>query len=249
MPPGLMTSFNVSVGPFYSFFYHLNWLLLLIAQKYLKIPQTSFFPKHGSGSDSCWPSSQPSLGSFQLQLPCSLVGCWNERIQVPRANPQALGMTLAAFFSPDLELQVQMHLGVYKLVNCLFILEDLTNTWIRQKYKFPPALWWFKWDLSSLLTSISQSYHCRWCPVWAGSSLSRAGPQLEWSHFLRGKRKLQYSWCQIRLVDSRKPPALSDHLVSHSSLTLRWKKCQSLHLGLAATSNLKCLCLYFRSHC
>lgn len=63
MPPGLMTSFNVSVGPVYSFFYQLNWLLLLITQKYLKIPQTSFFPKHGPGSDSCWPSSQPSLGS------------------------------------------------------------------------------------------------------------------------------------------------------------------------------------------
>lgn len=29
------------------------------------------------------------------------------------------------FFPPDLDLKVQMHLSVYKLVHCLFILEDL----------------------------------------------------------------------------------------------------------------------------
>lgn len=64
MLPGLMTSFNVSVVPIYSFFYQLNWLLLLIAQKYHKIPQTSSFPKYSSGSELCCLSSQQSVGIF-----------------------------------------------------------------------------------------------------------------------------------------------------------------------------------------
>lgn len=56
-----MISFNVSGVPIYSFFYQLSWLLLLIAEKYLKIPQISSFPKHRSDSELCCISSQQSV--------------------------------------------------------------------------------------------------------------------------------------------------------------------------------------------
>ena len=62
MLPGLKTSFNVSIVPLYSFFYQLNWLLLLIAQKYLQIPHTSSFSKYRSGL--CCLSSQQPVGIF-----------------------------------------------------------------------------------------------------------------------------------------------------------------------------------------
>lgn len=61
------TRFNYLIECFHSshlpfFFYWLNWLLLLIAQKYLKCPRTSSFPKYRSGSELHCLSSQQSAG-------------------------------------------------------------------------------------------------------------------------------------------------------------------------------------------
>lgn len=107
VPAGLMTPFNVSVAPIYSF--STNWIDCC-----RNCTETS-----QNISDFCFPRTRlPVVLSqltaiswhlFQLQLPSCVVHCWEEKGkgQVLSANPQPPGMTVASFLpwswsaSPD----------------------------------------------------------------------------------------------------------------------------------------------------
>lgn len=247
-----MTSLNVSV-PFYSFFYQVNWLLLLIGQKisqntsdflFLKIP-IRFWVELPSLTDSSW-------HLFQLQLPSYAVGYWKGKVQVQVlwANSQLLGMTSVSFFSPDLDLQVQVHLSVYKLVRCLSDpgrpykhlnmpkMQVSSRPLLVQVVSLPSSgvssfLHWWLLHLSPA----EASYALRWFKPVKGWSLIGA------ILFFGGEKNFttslvldQSSWL------AKKPPALSDQLVSRSfEFDIELEKTKSLHFGLGASRNV-CAC-------
>lgn len=205
-----------------------------IAQKHLKTPQTSAFP--GSGSHLCCLSSQQSAGIF-FSSSCLPVKFSAERKR-ERVNfyqqIHSLLKWLLLLFSPDLDLQVQMYLSVYKLVPCLFILEDLTSSWICQKFKFPHVLCQFKWGLfsTSWLVHLSGAV-ASYGPCWLFPAYQ--GLVLDWNDW-RGK-----DFGPSLVLDQTrwllKPPALSDCPVSHSfEFDIELKKCQSLHFDWAGTA-------------
>lgn len=135
--------------PFTVFLYCLNWSLLLIVQKKknLKYLRTSSFPKYRSSCAASAHSNQlASLSSPAAFLFGGLLK-GEGKDSSSTAKSTAFWKDFCLSFSPDLDLQVQIHWSVYKLVHCLFILEDLTYIWICQKYKFPQVLCQFKWGL------------------------------------------------------------------------------------------------------
>ena len=171
---------------------------------------------------------------FQLQLPSCLVGCWKGKIQVLWANPQPLGMTSASFFSPDLVLQVQMHLSVYKLVHCLFILEDLASTWICQKHKFPQVLCQFKWGLflPSWLLPLSCAV-ASYALCWLVQADTKGWSWIGTIQFFGGEKNFatslvldQTSWLLKWLL-----PFLTILWTIHLSLTLSWKNARACTLA------------------
>lgn len=87
--------------PFTFFFYWLNWLLLLIAQKYLKCPRTSSFPKYRSGSELHCLSSQQSAG---ITFSSNRLPVWwaaereGETFKFCGQIHSLFGMTFASFF-------------------------------------------------------------------------------------------------------------------------------------------------------
>lgn len=238
MLPGLMTSFNVSIVPIYSFFYQLNWLLLLIAQKYLKTPQTSSFPKYRSGSELCCLSSKQSGGIFFSSSchPVQRAAEWEKERLNFYGQIHSLLEWLLPLFSPLILSYKSRCIWVCLnwFIACLSwktlqVLEYAKNTSFLKSFASSGGVSSFPPDFYLLVVLWPAMLCAGWFKCikgwsWIGIILLSGGEKI----FATSLVLDQTSWLL------KKTPAFSDHLVSHSfEFDTELKKCQSLHIGLA----------------